>query len=223
MVGAPVAPPPGSVVPPGSQPTPAGASDPQAAIDTLKQAQSLWQRQSKLQDVEDLLEKAQDRASTTYSGGNGQNATAQNAVRMKWGRDDWTPDEQAALQTAIAGTNTSNLARAGGKLLGGGGGMHGFNTALAGGLAGYSEFGVPGAIAGGALPVVGTAASKLGSALTSRAVQNVQSVIANGGQQSAVSGVPNLVQQFARAHPDALRQTLTGALINAPRQLQPNQ
>ena len=200
-----------------------GGSDPQAGINAVNQARSLWNRQSKLNDVEELMEKGDDRTAGANSGMNGQNTSMQNMRAVKWGRDDWTPDEMTALNQAVRGTPTSNTLRAAGNMMGGGLGSHGATNMVFGGIGGYEMGGVPGAIGGAALPFIGTGAKTLAKALQDRSVQNLQSVIANGGTQSAVSGAPNLVQQFTRSHPDLLRQALTSAIIKSPGYLQPDQ
>ena len=183
-----------------------------SGIAKLQEARDLWQRQAKLKAVEDAQEKAGDRAAATYSGGNINNATRQNSVRLKWGRNDWTPDEASAIQNVINPGATSNVLRAIGKFSPEHGGLASMIEMGASGL-GAHEGGLAGLAAGAVPAAAGFVSKRLADALTAQRMSSLQTLIANGGNASATFGAPNAVQRLARSKADLLGQALTNAGI----------
>lgn len=85
----------------------------------LKEARPLWMQARKVADLDSAVQRAKDRAASTYSGGNYQNAVRQEFRRIvdrakKYG-SNWSPDEMAAIQKVVDGDITSNLYRGFGK------------------------------------------------------------------------------------------------------------
>lgn len=79
----------------------------------LQAANRYWQQFSKADELDDAAWRAENRAGSTHSGGNINNAMRQN-VRGVWernGMERYTPDENAALETAVRGGKIENLMR----------------------------------------------------------------------------------------------------------------
>lgn len=90
-----------------------------AAADAIKEARSLFRQSSKLDTVQNLLDRAGRRANVSGSGGNIENATRQelnkilNSEKMKRG---FTPQELDAVRKAVVGSKGQDLLRLAGKL-----------------------------------------------------------------------------------------------------------
>lgn len=109
-----------------AQPSQGFMSGPEAN-NTWRQARDLWRRASKTDDLLHNVTKAERRAASTASGGNEQNALRQNVRGMldraeKPGRyNPYSPEETAAMETVINGTQGQNALRTFGNTFGGSG------------------------------------------------------------------------------------------------------
>ena len=154
-----------------TNPTPASvvAGPAAAAADAITKARAnaaAGFRSDRLNGIEDAAGLS---AAAANSGANIGNATRQRVKSLLLSdsaSSGYNPAEIAALRGVTEGTPVSNTARILGNLLGGGGGMHGANTALAGAMGGYEIGGIPGAIGGAGLPLVGVGAKALDNSLT---------------------------------------------------------
>jgi hypothetical protein len=140
-----------------------------AASDVITQARANAAAGFRSDRLNGIVDAAGLSAAAANSGANIGNATrarVKSLLLSDSASSGYNPDEIAALRGVTNGTPVSNTARALGNLLGGGGGMHGANTALAGALGGYEMGGTPGAIAGAGLPIFGMGAKALDNSLT---------------------------------------------------------
>jgi hypothetical protein len=155
--------------------------------------------------VERLTKQAELQAGSTYSGGNVNNATRQKlksllADERKTG--GYSKEELRLLERAVMGTHTGNIARWGGKLLGGGGGMQ---QALitAGALGGAYATDNTDLLA---LPLVGMAAKRLGDFSTRRQ---------NRKFTDAVQSRAPIAQPVVAANRAAQQQAIRDAMVRA--------
>lgn len=114
------------------------------------------------QRVADKLRNAELQAGSAYSGGNINNATRQKLRTLLTSKSQGrglTPDELQSIENTVMGSPVGNALRAGGKFLGGGGGLHAFVS----GVGGAAATGNPAMLA---LPAVGYGIKKVGDAVT---------------------------------------------------------
>ena len=181
--------------------------DQQGGVNALNQARQLYQRSSKDADLSDALDTANLRAGSTGSGGNINNATRQAARGVLQSRNDWTPDEEAALRGVITGTPVGNALRQVGKLSPESGGlMMSMDTLFP--MAGHAANGFGGAMAGAGVPLAGFIAKRAADGMTDRAVSNLGDLIRSGGDATALRGIPNAVQQAMQRVPDPIMQAI---------------
>ena len=162
----------------------------QASANSLSAANTLWRQFSKANELDDAMWRAQNRAGSTYSGGNINNAMRQN-MRSIWeknGKQTYTPDENAAMQVGVRGGTIENLMRK----LGNFSPLKGPVSALAVGsiLHDYPEL---------AAIITGTThgAKILGDQLTKRNVNEAMRVVRAGGTRRPVMPPPNAIQRGA--------------------------
>lgn len=169
----------------------------QSGLKSLSEANKLWQQFSKAEAVDKAFEKALNRAGSTYSGGNENNAVRQN-LRSYWekrGQGGFTPDENAAFKTAVRGGTAENVARGVGKL-----------AASRGGLSAMAQLAAMLHSPHVAIPLEMTAegAKYLGDRLTRRNLEEVSRVIRSGGTRRAAAVAPNAIQRGAAYLPQLL-------------------
>lgn len=147
-----------------------------------------YKQYSKSSEIDDAVWRAENRAASTHSGGNINNATRQN-IRGVWEKNNpamYSPEENKALQVAVRGTTLENLLRKVGSYSP----LNGPVSALGVGsiLHSYPE---------AALTVTGlTQGSKfLGNRLQKRNVEEASRVIRNMGKNNPVLPPPNKIQQ----------------------------
>lgn len=145
----------------------------------LSNARNLWSRASKSEVVEELIDRAQNRASQ-FSGSGYENAIRtefrnliQNPKRLRM----FTPAEQNALRTVARGGPVGNVLRYFGKLA-----PTGVVSGALGSGMGAAVGGVPGAIA---VPLVGGAARQGATALTARNARLAAELMRRGGPAAA--------------------------------------
>lgn len=151
------------------------AGDPAAGAAAISTARDMNTRLMKTRAVNEAVDQAGLRASATGSGGNVDNATRQNVLRVLKKTYNFTPEEEAAAQKAIAGTPVQNLLR----LLGRMSPTNGAIPALTMGIGGLVN---PVAAAPG---MVGLAAKGAADTMTRGNVGDLLSIIANGGKPIA--------------------------------------
>lgn len=188
------------------------AGDARAAGRELFSARANAAANFRSERVTDAIERAVNTAAATHSGGNLQNEIQKqlrnilNNPRMTRGMND---AELEALRRAARGTTLSNLARRVGKVLGGGGGL----GQLAAGSAGGALAGFGGMFA---LPAVGIAANRIGSALTRRQAEQAAELMR---ARSPLYGQQNLADYLARlnysARPEITNNALRAFLLSS--------
>lgn len=177
----------------------------QAGAEALQEARSLWSRISKVNRVEDAVNRADLRAASTGSGGNADNATRQNIRRILEKPRGYTADERAALETIVRGTPTQNALRLAGKFAPTG--------VVSGVLSGGAGLGLAGP-AGLALPLVGQGAKALADRGTQQNVKRLVDIILAGGSRSSTQAAPNAVQRLSQAKRDELARILMAIGVN---------
>lgn len=167
----------------------------QQATNALTEARKLWSQSSKAKDVENAISSADLRAASTGSGGNLDNAVRQNLRRILEKRSGWTPDERAALETAVRGSSMQNVLRLIGKFSPQGNALASF--AGVGGTMVNPYFGV--------FPLAGTAAKSAADRMTAKNTQKLMDIILGGGNKSAIKKTPNRLQQALENWDSSLR------------------
>lgn len=136
------------------------------------------------QRIQDLIERAQNTAGATHSGGNLENELrkgVRSLLNSREGMRGFSQAEQAALQAFARGSASANILRRVGKILGGGGGL----GQLMSGGAGAALAGPVGMVG---LPAAGMIANRVGSAA---ALHNLQRIAGDVRRRSPVgAGLP---------------------------------
>jgi hypothetical protein len=141
--------------------------DPQAVSAILKEARANYAASERSAALDRKVVRAELRASAANSGQNVANTMRQRIADILINpneRRGYSADEIAQMERIVEGTKPGNLARFGGNMLGGGGGL----GMLASGGAGMLAAGGP---QGLALPLAGMALKKLSGASTMRQVK----------------------------------------------------
>lgn len=167
----------------------------QQATTALTEARKLWAQSSKAQDVENAISSADLRAASTGSGGNIDNAVRQNLRRILEKRSGWTPDERAALETAVRGSSMQNVLRLVGKFSPQGNALASF--AGVGGTMVNPYFGV--------FPLTGAVAKSVADRMTAKNTQKLLDIILGGGNKSAIKKAPNRLQEAIENWDPSLR------------------
>lgn len=148
------------------------AGDAKALGKTIREARQNYAIGQTAARVEEKLRNAELQAGSAYSGGNINNATRQKLrpllTSKKQGRG-LTDEDLQLIETAVTGSRVGNAVRAGGKLLGGGGGL----GALASGSIGHL---LGGPVAALAAPAAGYAIKRIGDKITQK---NADKIIKN--------------------------------------------
>ncbi|HJR83453.1 MAG TPA: hypothetical protein VJ775_05955 [Sphingomicrobium sp.] len=190
----------------------AATGDAAAGSRAIREARDLNTRVHKLRTLDGLDEAAADRAAGTGSGGNINNTTRQNAIRLKNKVKNLTPEELVATNRVIRGTAAGNFFRQVGKLSPEGNGlMLGGHLVAAGATGGASNV-----VAGG-----GFIAKRVADAMTRRNVQALRELIATGGEatQEVVRQLadPKYVELRAQLANDlSVQAGVQGAAARAP-------
>lgn len=169
------------------------AGDAKAAAESIFQARHLWSKVAKLDEVANLVERARISAAN-FSGSGFENALrtefralAKNKAKMR----TFTKGEQEAIKRIAKGSVGSNAARAGGKLAPTGIVSASLSSGLGASIG--TALGV-GPFAGAAATTgIGFTARALATKLTQRHVDQLESVIRNGG------GSPSANRTLARS------------------------
>lgn len=197
-----------------------GGSGPQGSA-SLNAARKLAQIGFKSDAMEEALERGQDSAAVSGSGGNANNTQARAAKNLKWSDQNWTPDEQAAQQAMIQGA--PGPLRALSKMDAAG---HGLGMAATLGMAlseavpmmalGHPNAALAGVGAAATPAILGAAAKKLTTAMGNAKEQALRDTILNGGVNP---NGPSAAQQSIGASTPALKRGI-GSLSAAAMQPQ---
>jgi hypothetical protein len=148
------------------------AGDAKALGKTIKEARQNYAIGQTAARVEEKLRNAELQAGSVYSGGNINNATRQKLrpllTSKKQGRG-LTDEDLSLIETAVTGSRVGNAVRAGGKLLGGGGGL---GMLASGSIS--ALFGGP--FAALAIPAAGYGIKRIGDKITQK---NADKIIKN--------------------------------------------
>jgi hypothetical protein len=151
------------------------SGDAKTATDALTEARGLWGRAKKAEQIETAKTYAEDRAGSTGSGGNSENAIRQNIraildnPRKSAG---FTPNEMHAMREIVRGTPVQNALRLVGKLSPAGNGL-------------MAALGLGATVANpllAAAPVAGMAAKKISDGAAARGAQRLSEMVRAGGQ-----------------------------------------
>jgi hypothetical protein len=148
------------------------AGDAKALGKTISEARQNYAIGQTAARVEEKLRNAELQAGSAYSGGNINNATRQKLrpllTSKKQGRG-LTDEDLSLIETAVTGSRVGNAVRAGGKLLGGGGGL---GMLASGSIS--ALFGGP--FAALAIPAAGYGIKRIGDKITQK---NADKIIKN--------------------------------------------
>lgn len=164
----------------------ARSGDPEDGLEALNNARSLNTRMRKLEQVEDTIDAATRQADRNLQ--SGEDSTIRSKLDAILGspkrRRGFSDDEVAKMEEIVRGSTEQNLMRQAGRMAPGGG----FNLGGTGlGAAAGSVFGIPGAIAGAAVPsAVGILAKKASERSTKKAADDLLTLIASGGNAAAI-------------------------------------
>mgnify|MGYP000146114932 CR=1 FL=1 len=174
----------------------------EGAGDLITRARDLHARVSKLKALDGLDEAAADRAASTGTGGNIENATRQNVRRFADKTKNLSEAERAAAKKVVRGTPAGNALRQVGRLSPEGNGV----------MAGIHLLGaVPSH--GMTVPVAGAGfiARRVSDALTQKNVQALRDLIATGGEEA----VQEVTAQLAAPQYADVRRQLSQDLAQA--------
>ena len=166
------------------------------AAQLIQNARNLNTRYRKVETIMDAVDSARLRAGSTGSGGNVDNAIRQN-LRRVLENGNWTPEEEAALRSAVVGGPWQNALRLVGKLSPSGNGLMAalnLGSAAAGGL--------PGAIPG----ATGMIAKHVADNMTQQRVSNLLQIAGNpqltpAQRQAAQTAAQQGLAQLFAANP----------------------
>lgn len=152
------------------------AGDAATAGPALTEARRLASQVFKHDKIADALTRAERQAASTGSGGNVDNATRQKLRSLLEKERGWTGAEKEALETAIRGTKTQNLARLAGKL-----------SPSGSGLSMMLNLGAAGASSGASLPLtaIGMGAKAFADRSTGANVKILDALVRSGGAMPA--------------------------------------
>lgn len=184
------------------KPSEIAAGDIKTGVAALKEARSLWSSYRKADLVEEALTAAQQRASTTGSGGNVDNAIRQEFRKILTSRKKsagFTDAEKAALARVASGTKGQNTLRLLGKL-----------APQGDGLRMMLSLGAAGASGGASLPfsALGAGAKALADNATKKNVERLSQLIRARGLDIDPEDVVKATQA------DRLRNFFTSIGIN---------
>ena len=151
------------------------SGDAATAADALGEARNLWGRARKAEKVENAVETAENRAASTGSGGNSENAIRQNIrgiLDNPKQRAGFTPNELLAMREIVRGTPVQNALRLVGKLSPAGNGL-------------MAALGLGATISNPMLavaPAAGLVAKKLSDGTAARGAQRLSEMVRAGGQ-----------------------------------------
>jgi hypothetical protein len=183
------------------------AGDPNAAAQALQKARDLNSRVAKIESIEGAKVRAANRAASSGSGGNVNNATRREVMKVAERGRNWTPAEQEALDRVVKGSRTQNVLRQVGKLSPEGNGLmlggHLFTGLKTGGL---SALVIPPAMV----------AKHVADGMTMTAVDDVIRLIASGKEAQAAQ-LAARDPKVAALLRDIQQANLGGSTVNALR------
>lgn len=179
--------------------TDVAAGDAGAAASKLRESNANYAAGKRSELLDDKKYAADIRSSAANSGQNFSNTARQRVadvlLRPKE-KAGYSPEEIAQMEKVVRGTIPGNLARRGGNLLGGGGGLGQLGSGAVGGLAGAYFGDAAGAVIGGAaLPAAGHGLKALERASTARQLRILEELIRSRSplmlqRQSEIASAP---------------------------------
>lgn len=192
------------------------AGNARAAGQALQEARANAAAAFRDQRIQDIIQRAQNTAGATHSGGNLENELRKGIRSLLNSRDGmrgFSMDERAALTAFARGSTSANILRRVGKILGGGGGL----GQLASSAMGSAVAGPLGMIAA---PAIGLAANRLGSMA---AMQNLQQIAGRVRNRSPIGATlpppPPLPAQLSAGANGLLSGLRAAGLPTAPQLL----
>ena len=168
------------------------AGDAAKGAEALKSARDNWKRAAKSDIIDEAVTKAENRASSTGTGGNTENAIRQNLRAIldnpKRARM-FSAEERAAIVKVVRGGKVQDILRLVGTLSP----DKGFMNLVAGGAAVLS--GNPAMMA---IPLAGSAARTLSEALNARNVRNLSETVRSGGSNAPQLSAAQRAQMIAQ-------------------------
>ncbi|MDR9813115.1 hypothetical protein [Rhizobium hidalgonense] len=174
----------------------------------LKEAISIGKRVRKNENFLNAVKTAKNRADTTGSGGNIENATRQNVRKLLEKGKGFTGDEKAAMQEIVSGTPGQNFLRLAGKLSPQGNGL-------------MAALGVGGAMVNpvfGVASLGGLGAKSLADRGVRQGVEALDVLIRSGGNATALKAAQGTLAQLTQAQREAIARIVTGMALSAGRQ-----
>jgi hypothetical protein len=170
-----------------------GGVSPVETANSLTEARQFYKQSKKLDLIEEAMERAKNRSSTSGSGGNYDNALRQE-IRKLYEKGSkykkyWSPDEIKAMEQTMKGGIIGNIARPLGKL-------DPFHHGLIGAielphLLMHPQTGFIG-------PAVGMGAHKLSRHLTGKNAEQLRNIVASGGNKADVIKINPMESARAR-------------------------
>lgn len=188
------------------------AADVAATVKDARGNYAAASRSDKLQGIENAADL---RAAAANSGQNGDNAIRSRVASLLLNPKQlsgFSADEQALLREVAEGSASRNVLRFVGNLLGGGGGWGSVATGVAGAVGGEQVGGLPGLIAGAAIPAVGVAAKQAANAATRRSLNAADAAVRS--RSPLYNQMTSLTPPTIVPNP-ALRSAMARALLSA--------
>jgi len=158
------------------------SGDPDEGVEALLDARRYNSRMRKMEDVDELVSKAERRAARNLNAGEDSTMRAEldSLLGNMKRRGGFTPDEMAKMDEVVRGTMGQNFLRQAGRLAPGGG------LSLGAGGVGFgigASLGSPafGALTAGLPMVAGMGAKKLSERSTKKSVEEFRDLVASGG------------------------------------------
>lgn len=169
--------------------------DATAGAKTMTAARAANTQFRKAESITDAIDTAKRRASSSGSGGNADNAIRQELRKILEKGQNWTPDERAALTSAVSGGALQNTLRFAGKASPATGGLNSM-LSIAATTASHGALGIP---------LMATSGAKFAAdAMTNGNVTKLLKLVAAGGSKAdlaAVEAWSARVQNAAKASP----------------------
>jgi hypothetical protein len=182
------------------------AGDPKTGVNALQDARSLWGRVSKAERLQGALENAKNRAGTTGSGGNVDNAMRQEVKKLYDKGRGFSGDEREAMKEIMLGKPGQNILRLLGKLSPSGNGL-------------MAALGVGGAMANpalGAASLGGMGAKWLADRGTQTAIEALDVLIRSGGSKQALAAAQGAFAKLTKTQRFVIGQLVTNMAIRTP-------
>lgn len=180
------------------------------AFKALRDARDLTVKVKKTEQLQKAVNTAKNRASSTYSGGNEENAIRQNIRRLMEKNDGrgWTADEKAVMQEIVSGSIGQNTLRKIGKLSPNGNGLNLMLSLLGASVAPQTL----------AVPAAGLVAKASADRGVRQAVERLNVLVRSGGSKQALDALNQTVRGLSSEQRAALARLINfGAIVPSGR------